>query len=336
MSCSSRKFCSAFVLSLVFWLTVKGRAQVASAAIDLRGYVTDLQNWSEAVAQLPAHPEKSSGLRRSVPLKFEMEGGGQRYTVSNAWLVLALVHFENDAHHRAAIQQEIAQRLQWELQQAQALGRPAEVPSSQVARSQLAAVLSRREFRFVRPPSWWDLLWARVWRWLGRQLEKLMGRLHLKPAVSNVLSWILLGLAFLLLAVILWRNLRRASRGITRLGLQAPASSAWGWRQWADAAQAAVAGQRYREAVHCCYWAAVFRLEQMGVWRLDNSRTPREYLRLLPRDSQHREIMASLTRSFEVVWYGYRPVTQTQAESALKELENLEWSSPSIAATASY
>jgi hypothetical protein len=29
-------------------------------------------------------------------------------------------------------------------------------------------------------------------------------------------------------------------------------------------------------------------------------------------------------------------VTQTQAESALKELENLEWSSPSIAATASY
>jgi hypothetical protein len=336
MSLFSRKTGCAIVLALVLGLTAGVRAQTASAATDLRGYVADLQNWSEAVAQLSARPEKSSELRHSLPLKLELQDGGQRYSVSNAWLVLALVHFENDAHRRTDIQQQMAQRLQRELQQAEALSRPAEAPSSQAARAQLAAVLSRREFRFVRPPSWWDLMWARVWRWIGRQFDKLMARLHLKPAVSNVLSWILLSVAFLLLALILWRNLRRASRGMTRLGLQAPASQAWGWRQWADAAQAAIAEQRYRDAVHCCYWAAVFRLEQMGVWRLDDSRTPREYLRLLPRDSQQREIMASLTRSFEIVWYGYRPVTPAQAESALRELENLECSSPSIAATASY
>jgi Domain of unknown function (DUF4129) len=336
MSLFSRKTGCTIVLALVLGLTAGVRAQTASAATDLRGYVADLQNWSEAVAQLSARPEKSSELRHSLPLKLELQDGGQRYSVSNAWLVLALVHFENDAHRRTDIQQQMAQRLQWELQQAEALSRPAEAPSSQAARAQLAAVLSRREFRFVRPPSWWDLMWARVWRWIGRQFDKLMARLHLKPAVSNVLSWILLSVAFLLLALILWRNLRRASRGMTRLGLQAPASQAWGWRQWADAAQAAIAEQRYRDAVHCCYWAAVFRLEQMGVWRLDDSRTPREYLRLLPRDSQQREIMASLTRSFEIVWYGYRPVTPAQAESALRELENLECSSPSIAATASY
>ena len=336
MSLSSRKTGCAIVLSLVLGLTAGVRAQTPSAATDLRGYVADLQNWSEAVAQLSAHPEKSFELRHSLPLKLELQDGGQRYSVSNAWLVLALVHFENDAHRRADIQQQMAQRLQWELQQAEALSRPAEAPSSRAARAQLDAVLSRREFRFVRPPSWWDLMWARVWRWIGRQIDKLMARLHLKPAVSNVLSWILLSVAFLLLALILWRNLRRASRGMTRLGLQAPASNAWGWRQWADAARAAIAEQRYRDAVHCCYWAAVFRLEQMGVWRLDDSRTPREYLRLLPRDSQQREIMASLTRSFEIVWYGYRPVTPAQAESALRELENLECSSPSMAATASY
>lgn len=336
MSLFSRKTGCAIVLSLVLWLAAGVRAQTASATTDMRGYVADLQNWSEAVAQLPEHPEKSSELRHSLPLKLELQDSGQRYSISNAWLVLALVHFENDAHRRAGIQRQIAQRLQWELQQAHALSQPGEAPSSRAARSQLAAVLSRREFRFVRPPSWWDLMWARVWRWIGRQFDKLMARLHLKPAVSNVLSWILLSVAFLLPAFILWRNLRRASRGMTRLGLHAPASNAWGWRQWADAAQAAIAEQRYRDAVHCCYWAAVFRLEQMGAWRLDDSRTPREYLRLLPRDSQQREIMASLTRSFEIVWYGYRPVTPAQAESALRELENLECSSPSIAATASY
>ena len=336
MSLSSRKSCSALVLSLALWMTARGRAQTASAATDLPGYVADLQNWSDAVAQLPAHPQKSSELRRSVPLKLEVQNGGQRFAISNVWLVLALVHFDKDVHQRFAIQQEVARRLRWELQQAQALSQPAEAPPSQAARAQLAAVLSRREFRFVRPPSWWDLMWARVWRWIGRQFEKLMGRLHLKPAVSNVLSWILLSVAFLLIALILWRNLRRASLGMTRLGLQAPASIAWGWRQWAAAARSALAEQRYRDAVHCSYWAAVFRLEQMGVWRLNDSRTPREYLRLLRRDSQHHQTMASLTRSFEMAWYGYRPVTPAQAESALQELENLECSSPSIAATASY
>ncbi len=74
----------------------------------------------------------------------------------------------------------------------------------------------------------------------------------------------------------------------------------------------------------------------MGVWRPDASRTPREYLRLLPRDSKHRPALANLTRSFEMAWYGYRPVTPAQAQSALHELENLGCNSPSIAATASY
>lgn len=323
------------LLWLVLGMTSAAAAQAAGVSVDLPAYVADLQNWAAGVAQLPAHPEQAETLRRSVPLQLEVQTGGRRYTISNAWLVMALVHWEKQAPKRAALQEQMAQRLHWELAQAQALTRPSESPSSRAGRTELAAVLSRREFRFVRPPSWWDLMWARVWSWLGRQMEKLMRRLHLKPAVSNALSWVLLGAAFLLLALMLWRNLRRIGRGMTRLGLEAPASSAWSWRQWADAARTAVAEQHYRDAVHYCYWAAVFRLEEAGVWRLDASRTPREYLRLLPRDSQHRHAMASLTHSLEMVWYGYRPVTPAQAHSALQELENL-CSSPSIAATASY
>jgi hypothetical protein len=332
----SGKSCFVLLLSLALGLAAGTRAQAPNAATDLPGYIADLQSWSAVVAQLPSHPEKVSDLRRSVPLKLEVQSGGQHFTISNAWLVLALVHWEKQAPQRAALQEQIAQRLQWELRQVQALRGAPEAPSSQLARAQLASILKRREFRFVRPPSWWDLMWARVWRWIGRQLEKLMRRLHLKPAVSNVFSWILLGVAFLLLAWMLWRNLRRASRGMMRLGLQAPVSTAWGWKQWAEAARSATAEQRYRDAVHCCYWAAVFRLEQMGVWRLDDSRTPREYLRLLPRDSEHRAAMSNLTRSFEIVWYGYRPATPAQAQSALQELENLGCNSPSIAATANY
>lgn len=139
MSLFSRKTGCAIVLSLVFWLTAGVRAQTASAATDMRGYVADLRNWSEAVAQLPKHPETSSELRHSLPLKLELQDGGQRYSVSNSWLVLALVHFENDAHRRADIQQEMAQRLLWELQQAEALSQPGEAPSSRAARAHRGA-----------------------------------------------------------------------------------------------------------------------------------------------------------------------------------------------------
>ena len=336
MSHFSRKSFAGALLCLVLSAPLIASTQVASAPIDLHAYIADLQNWSEGVAQLAAHPENAGSLRSSVPLKLDVENGGQHFLISNAWLVMGLAHWEKQPPHRPALQQEMAQRLQWELQQALALSRSADGPSSQAARAELAAVLSRREFRFVSPPSWWDLMMARAKRWLMNLLERLMGRLHLKPAISNALSWVLLGLAFVLVAWMLWRNLRRASRGTLKLGLEAPASKTWGWRQWAEAARAAFAEQHYRDAVHCCYWAAVFRLEQMGVWRLDDSRTPREYLRLLPRSSEHREAMSSLTRHLEIVWYGYRPVTAAQAESALQDLENLGCSSPSKAATASF
>ncbi|HLK32495.1 MAG TPA: DUF4129 domain-containing protein [Terriglobales bacterium] len=326
---------------MCFALVCVGLAMLATVApaettVDLPTYIADLQHWSAAVADLPAHPETAAGLRRSVPLQLDLNVTGQHFKLSNVWLVMALAQWEKQAPRRPALQRDMQQRLQWQLQQALALNRPPPTPSSETARAQLRAILSRREFRFVQPPSWWDLMVARVRRWLLRWVEKLMNRLHLKPGVASIFSWILLSAAFLLLAWMLWRNLRRASRDMTKLGLQAPISNAWGWRQWAEAARAAAAEQRYREAIHCCYWAAVFRLEQMGVWRLNVARTPREYLRLLPPGSQHRAAMASLTRRLEAVWYGYRTVTPAEVQSALQELENLECNSPSIAATASY
>jgi Domain of unknown function (DUF4129) len=51
----------------------------------------------------------------------------------------------------------------------------------------------------------------------------------------------------------------------------------------------------------------LFRLEEQGVWRVDESRTPREYLSLLkPRDARYAALV-DLTREFEQVWYAARP-----------------------------
>ena len=70
----------------------------------------------------------------------------------------------------------------------------------------------------------------------------------------------------------------------------------------ADAQKAAENGE-WREAIRLSYWTGIFFLEAQGLWRPDNARTPREYLRLALGSKHHNELR-DLTRQFEAVWYG--------------------------------
>jgi hypothetical protein len=59
------------------------------------------------------------------------------------------------------------------------------------------------------------------------------------------------------------------------------------------------------------------------MWRPDQARTPREYLRLLAADSQHRGTLTRLTRRLEVTWYGREiagPETFAETVANLEEL----------------
>jgi hypothetical protein len=89
-----------------------------------------------------------------------------------------------------------------------------------------------------------------------------------------------------------------------------------------DARLAADRGN-WRDAIHLGYWCGISFLEAQGLWRPDTARTPREYLRLMPSASEHRETLSRLTRTFELVWYGTQEADGNAFFETLAQLEKL-------------
>ncbi len=78
------------------------------------------------------------------------------------------------------------------------------------SRNRLNSILSAREFRGQRGPTWLDVLEARIWSWIGRQLERIFGRLRGKKTIGNIVAWMVIGLACLVLLFWMVRFLMRA------------------------------------------------------------------------------------------------------------------------------
>jgi hypothetical protein len=78
-----------------------------------------------------------------------------------------------------------------------------------------------------------------------------------------------------------------------------------------------------REAVRVAYHAALIRVEEQGTWRLDDTRTPREYVRMLPAGDTRQAPLVDMTRRFEQIWYGNRAAGDEDAASVASDLEVL-------------
>jgi hypothetical protein len=137
-----------------------------------------------------------------------------------------------------------------------------------------------------------------------------------------VLAWTISVLALIALTVWLVGALTRrslaASLELGRAPIKRPPA-----REWALRALAAARSGDMREAVRCAYHAALSRLEEQGIWQVDESRTPREYLRLLRADDPRRTIVTDLTRQFEQVWYGGRAAGAEATAQLTAHLEHL-------------
>jgi hypothetical protein len=186
----------------------------------------------------------------------------------------------------------------------------------------LRSVLARREFQRSASSVWLDSLRQRVSDWLMAFLRRFDGTGLDVRAVGIVLAW---GSSLLALSALSWwlvQMLTRRSRAASlELGtMRVPAAPA---REWARRAMAAARAGDLRESVRSAYHAAVCRLEEQGIWRVDESRTPREYVQLLPADDPRFAAVSDLTRQFEQVWYGRRPATDDDARLLAAHLERL-------------
>ncbi len=308
-----------------------------SATLDLAQYLAELDRWSAAAARLEQHPEEAAQLEKNLPASWSVTVNGEYFSVPTTWLRQALVSLQANNWSASDYSKEIRARLDSMRAEAQALGR-GPVLRPETARNTLDGILKRREFTGLRGPSWLDQLRARAIAWLGDLVARISGRLQARPAVSRVLTWTLAVALVLIVTAWLTRAfLRRRPEEVT-LNLKGGIRVSRGWRDWARDALAASARGNHRDAIRLAYWAGVYRLEELGLCKVDRTRTHREYLRLLgaaPGAENRRVPLENLTWRFERVWYGREPASAEDFQFVIKQLEMLGCVFPSTLATAS-
>jgi len=248
---------------------------------------------------------------------WKVKGNGQTFEIHTGWLV---DHFEKlKDNSDPQIRDELRQGLNLLRDEAEAYEKtPADVTS---ARAKLTEILARREFNQVHGPTWWDRLKYRILMWIFRLLSRFFGT-SAAPTIGKVLVWSLVAIAVIVTAFFVYRAIRQSAR-IESIVPQVLPVSAKGWRVWMQEAQAAAGSGNWRDAVHLTYWAGISFLEQSGMWRPDQARTPREYLRLLPAGSERRPPLSALTRTLEQTWYGSRPAGPETFSEAITLVEEL-------------
>jgi hypothetical protein len=274
--------------------------------------------------QLLAATEKLDGSERSVPAILRVVPPGWRvhtdrqdFDISAEGLRRDVRKFEQEKTlvTAGAVRSRI-KTLRDDLDGFQAS--PQDVSHS---RERLAALLARPEFSDVRGPTFADRLKQKLLAIVVRMLEFLF-RSSAIPTISKVFVYGLIGFAVLTLGFIAYRHIKAASQqeSVVPAGLPVPAG---GWTLYLAQARAAAARNDWREAIHCAYWTGIWFLEQKGTWRPDRARTPREYLGLLSKTSDHRETLALLTRVFELTWYAKREADANAFSRMIQALETL-------------
>ena len=319
--------CLIALLSILAVWPLEAFCQSASASppqqsLSLREYVTELDRCSSVLNTSPTNPSAIHELRTTLPASWTVTADGVGYSVSTGWLTGALAGIEKDPGANSDALAQIRDKLQTYRESAQALESSMASQNLAQSRSRLYSILSAREFRGQRGPTWLDALKARVWSWIVRQLERIFGHLGGSKTIGNIVAWTVIILACLLLVFWALRFLMRGgSRSEMDLSGATPVNR--DWHRWLRDARAAAGRGDYRAAIHAAYWAAIVRMEETNSLPEDRSRTPRESLRLIRQESADYAPLLQLTQRFELVWYGYRSATDADWSDAMQQLESL-------------
>jgi len=197
-------------------------------------------------------------------------------------------------------------------------GNAGAMPAHSGERDVLLKVLAGREFRNLDEPSPRDTILEKIGNAINRFFYRVAGFGAKSRWIGRVVVW---GFVVAACVGLLWGLLQLERRWRIRLapGQSAPAAgaaSARDWQLWLEDARRAAAERRWREAVHFVYWASISRLESKRLWPADRARTPREYLALVAPDDSRRPGLATLTGSFERIWYGGRAAGETDYRAA--------------------
>ena len=207
-------------------------------------------------------------------------------------------------------------RLEFDIAQTGASAAPAENHAQ--AHEAMKKVLAGRDFQYLEEPRTGDTAMEHVGNAINRFFDRISRFGSRSPWIGWLFKW---GFIAAVLAGLAWGVLQFERRLRIRLlpeqdGPAPDAASARDWQLWLEDARQAAAEGRWREAVHFIYWAAISRLESTRLWPADRARTPREYLALVGEDDPRKAGLATLTRSFERIWYGGRDAAEADYRAA--------------------
>jgi hypothetical protein len=251
--------------------------------------------------------ENTRQIASSLPAAWVVEASGRRYSISTAPL--------------RKMSSEQAQRT-WLDQLARQLESASAHPAPPVtARTQLDRILARREFAPVRPPTFWERLTQRIIDWIRGIIRSIIAYARQHPTGGTILFWLAAGIAVCFLGF--WLLRLWSGKRSTPLSQPEPTALGWTWQQWVLSAREARDQGDIRRAIHCAYWAAVVRLQDMQLLPRDLTRTPREYLGLLPEYDISRAPLTALTSALERFWYAARPASPADLRESLDHMEAL-------------
>jgi hypothetical protein len=284
-------------------------------ALSPSAFAQELQRLEAAVSD--GAPGQVPDVR--PPSAWTVEANGQRIDVPAAGILRSLDEARRNPSLWPARRAALLEHLRALQAEARALGTQASVADSRgAARATLEDVLAAPEFQRLRKQSALARLRQRFSEWLLDVWEQLGGAALGRRGTATAFAWIVAIAALIVLAAAVVRLiLRPASRSTVAPqsdGERHPA------RLWA---RKALAAADPREALRYAYTATIYGLEEEGVWSADDSRTPREYLRLLPHDHRRRRLMADLTVRFEEIWFAAREATENDRALALAGLKEL-------------
>ena len=185
-------------------------------------------------------------------------------------------------------------------------------------RETMKQVLAGREFRNLEEPTARDSALEKLGNWLNRIFESAAKLSSHSVWIGRVIVW---GFILAVCVGLVWGLIQLERRWRIRLvpegsGTVTGAASARDWQLWLEDARKAAASGLWREAIHFVYWASISRLESRRLWPADRARTPREYLALVAPEDPRKAGLATLTGSFERIWYGGRAAGESDYRNA--------------------
>jgi hypothetical protein len=290
-----------------------------SQTFSLPAFVTEVDRLIAGVES--AGVTDAASLAATVPARWSV-AAPDPMEVDTRWLVDGLADAAAHPEKWTTTREGLRRRLRAMRAHAAELADDSHSEVQQRARSAVQKILQRPEFQRSAASMWLERLQRRIGDWLADLRQRLGLSRSSSLRTAQALAWITALGAAAGLGVWLARTLARRPRGAA-LDLGAGYTARRKAREWALRALADVRAGNLKEAVRSAYKAAVLQLEEQGAWRVDESRTPREYLRILGKGDSRTPLMMDLTQRFEEIWYGDRVVSPDDTSRVTAHLEAL-------------